>query len=175
MRCIVFAKPIAKIQENAMHDVYSCTRRVFVAGLAGAALAGPLHAEELPKVTVTKDPSCGCCSGWVDHIKQARFPVAVVETSEISRVKTRLGVPRALAACHTAEVGGYVIEGHVPADSIKRLLAEKPQAAGLAVPGMPVGSPGMEAEGMEPDTYEVILFGPSGQRTFARYRGAQEA
>lgn len=81
----------------------------------------------------------------------------------------------ALASCHTAEVGGYVIEGHVPAASIRRLLAEKPQAAGLAVPGMPVGSPGMEVEGMEPDTCEVVLFGPSGQRTFARYRGAQEA
>jgi len=129
----------------------------------------------LPKVVVTKDPSCGCCSGWTDHLKQAGFPVEIVETAEINRVKTRLGVPRALASCHTAEVGGYVIEGHVPAGSIKRLLTETPQAAGLAVAGMPVGSPGMEVEGMEPDTYEVVLFGPAGQRTFARYRGSQEA
>src|SRR5690606_27035505 len=112
---------------------------------------------------------------WADHLKQAGFPVEIVETAEISRVKTRLGVPRALASCHTAEVGGYVIEGHVPAGSIKRLLAEKPRAVGLAVPGMPVGSPGMEVEGTVPDTYEVVLFGPSGQRTFARYRGSQEA
>jgi hypothetical protein len=172
----MFAKPITNTQEKAMRTVFACTRRAFVAGLAGAAVAGPLRAaEELPKVTVTKDPSCGCCSGWVDHLKQAGFPIEIVETAEISRVKARLGVPRALASCHTAEVGGYVIEGHVPAGSIKRLLDEKPQAAGLAVPGMPVGSPGMEVEGMEPDTYEVVLFGPAGQRTFAHYRGAQEA
>jgi hypothetical protein len=169
-------KPRCRTQENDMSNAFACTRRAFAAGLAGAAVAGPLRAaEELPKVTVTKDPSCGCCSGWVDHLKQAGFPVAVVETAEINRVKTRLGVPKALAACHTGEVTGYVIEGHVPALAIRRLLAERPQATGLAVPGMPVGSPGMEVEGMEPDTYEVMLFGPSGQRTFARYRGAQEA
>ena len=79
-----------------------------------------------------------------------------------------------LASCHTAEVAGYVIEGHVPAATIKRLLAERPQAKGLAVPGMPAGSPGMEVEGMEPDTYEVVLFGPSGERTYARFTGSRE-
>jgi hypothetical protein len=159
-----------------MRTEMAFTRRAFVAGLAGAALATPLRAAGgLPKVVVTKDPNCGCCAGWADHLKQAGFPVEIVETPDMNRVKTRLGVPRALASCHTGEVGGYLIEGHVPAASIKRLLAEKPQAIGLAVPGMPVGSPGMEVGGMEPDTYEVILFGPSGQRTFARYRGAQEA
>jgi hypothetical protein len=169
-------KPLCRTQENVMSNAFACTRRAFAAGLAGAVLASPLRASEgLPKVTVTKDPSCGCCSGWVDHLKQAGFPVEIVEDAEIGRVKARLGVPQALASCHTAEVGGYVIEGHVPAGSIRRLLAEKPQATGLAVPGMPVGSPGMAVEGMEPDTYEVVLFGPQGQRTFARYRGAQEA
>jgi hypothetical protein len=130
--------------------------------------------ESLPKVMVTKDPSCGCCSGWVDHLKSAGFPVEVRETSEINRVKVRLGVPNDLASCHTAEVGGYVVEGHVPADAIKRLLAERPQAKGLAVPGMPVGSPGMEVGGVEDDTYEVVLFGPSGQKTFARYQGSRQ-
>ncbi|WP_246505424.1 DUF411 domain-containing protein [Microvirga antarctica] len=129
----------------------------------------------LPKVVVSKDPSCGCCSGWVNHLKAAGFPVEIHETAEVNRVKVRLGVPDALASCHTAEVGSYVIEGHVPADAIKRLLAEKPKAKGLAVPGMPVGSPGMEVEGVEPDTYEVVLFGPSGQTTFARYRGPSAA
>jgi hypothetical protein len=89
-------------------------------------------------------------------------------------VKVRLGVPQALAACHTGEVAGYVIEGHVPAVAIKRLLSEKPQAKGLAVPGMPIGSPGMEVHGIEPETYEVVLFGPFGKRTFTRYRGVQE-
>jgi hypothetical protein len=143
--------------------------------LAGIAFVAPLRAAEgLPKVVVTKDPTCDCCEGWVGHLRQAGFPVEVVETPEINRVKVRLGVPSALASCHTGEVAGYVIEGHVPAGAIKRLLAERPQAKGLAVPGMPVGSPGMEVEGAEAPSYEVILFGPGGQRTFARYRGTQE-
>ncbi len=143
---------------------------------AGAVLAmKPAFAEAgLPKVVVSKDPSCGCCSGWVDHIRAAGFPVEVRETPAINRVKVRLGVPQDLASCHTAEVGGYVVEGHVPADAIKRLLAERPQAKGVAVPGMPVGSPGMEVEGVEDDTYNVILFGAAGQTTFARYRGTQQ-
>jgi hypothetical protein len=158
-----------------MRNAFACTRRGFVAGLAGIAIAAPLRAAEgLPKVVVTKDPTCGCCSGWVDHLKQAGFPVEVIETSDINRVKVRLGVPQALAACHTGEVAGYVIEGHVPAGAIKRLLAEKPKATRLAVPGMPIGSPGMEVEGAAPQAYEVTLFGPGGQRTFARYRGTQE-
>jgi len=130
--------------------------------------------ESLPKVMVTKDPSCGCCTGWVDHLKAAGFPVEVLETPEINRVKVRLGVPKDLASCDTAEVGGYVVEGHVPADAIKRLLTEKPHAQGLAVPGMPVGSPGMEVEGVEYDTFDIVLFGPAGQRTFARYRGSRQ-
>ncbi|WP_114946382.1 DUF411 domain-containing protein [Microvirga calopogonii] len=150
-------------------------RFLTVLGTAGAVLAmGPALADAgLPKVVVSKDPSCGCCSGWVDHLKAAGFPVEVHETAEINRVKVRLDVPDDLASCHTAEVGGYVIEGHVPADAIKRLLIEKPQAKGLAVPGMPVGSPGMEVPGVENDTYEVVLFGPSGQKTFARYQGGR--
>lgn len=98
----------------------------------------------------------------------------VRETAEINRIKVQLGVPTDLASCHTAEVGGYVIEGHVPADAIKRLLVEKPQAKGVAVPGMPVGSPGMEVAGVANDTYEVVLFGPSGQSTFARYQGSHQ-
>ncbi|MBB5758543.1 hypothetical protein HNR00_003265 [Methylorubrum rhodinum] len=90
-------------------------------------------------------------------------------------MKVRLGVPRDLASCHTAQVDGYAIEGHVPAGAIKRLLAEKPQGIGLVVPGMPAGSPGMEVDGMEPATYDVVLFGPEGRSTFARYRGANPA
>ena len=150
------------------------TRRAALAGLVSSVVtvhARPSRAQTLPKVVVTKDPSCGCCSGWADHIRAAGFPVEIKETAEINRLKARLGVPQALASCHTAEVGGYVIEGHVPAGAIMRLLAEKPQAKGLAVPGMPIGSPGMEVEGAAPDTYEVVLFGPSGQTTFARYQG----
>ncbi|MBA1158846.1 DUF411 domain-containing protein [Microvirga mediterraneensis] len=150
-------------------------RFLTVLGASGAALAaGRAFAQAgLPKVVVTKDPNCGCCGGWVDHLKAAGFPVEVVTTPQVNRVKVRLGVPDDLASCHTAEVGGYVIEGHVPADAIKRLLAEKPQAKGLAVPGMPVGSPGMEVTGVANDTYDVVLFGSSGQKTFARYEGSR--
>ncbi|KAB7784101.1 MULTISPECIES: DUF411 domain-containing protein [Methylorubrum] len=142
-----------------------------LSGLGGLLLAAPLRAAEpLPEIQVTKDPSCGCCEAWVTHIRAAGFPVQVTE-APVNPVKARLGVPRSLASCHTAQVGGYVIEGHVPAGAILRLLAEKPSGTGLAVPGMPVGSPGMEADGVPPDTYDVILFGPELQRPFARYRG----
>ena len=111
---------------------------------------------------------------YAHHIRAAGFDVEVLESAEVNRLKVRLGVPEALASCHTGEIGGYVIEGHVPPAVIKRLLAEKPDAKGLAVPGMPVGSPGMEVAGVEPDSYEVVLFGPAGQRTYARYTGGRE-
>jgi hypothetical protein len=146
------------------------TRRFVLAGLAALA-AAPAAAGDRPTVRVTKDPNCGCCNGWIDHLRAAGFDVVAVESGDLNRVKARLGVPQALASCHTAEVGGYVVEGHVPADAIARLLAAKPAARGLAVPGMPIGSPGMEVEGAEPETYEVILFGRSGRSVFARYRG----
>lgn len=150
------------------------TRRALVLGTAAlVALPAVVRASERPRIVATKDPSCGCCGAWIDHMRAAGFPVEVVEAADMNRVKARLGVPRELASCHTAEVAGYVLEGHVPADAVLRLLAEKPQARGLAVPGMPVGSPGMEVEGAPPDTYEVVLFGPGGRRAFARYRGAQ--
>jgi hypothetical protein len=157
-------------------NTMNMTRRSLVIGLAASALLAyshPLRAQDLPKIVVSKDPTCGCCTGWVEHLRKAGFTAEVVETSEINRVKVRLGVPQDLASCHTAEIGGYVIEGHVPADAIKRLLAEKPTGKGLAVAGMPMGSPGMEMEGMAPETYEVVLFGPSGRKTFARYVGSR--
>ena len=96
----------------------------------------------------------------------------VIETSNLDPVKRRLGVPDELAACHTAEIEGYAIEGHVPAAAIRRLLAEKPTAKGLAVPGMPVGSPGME--GGEPEVYDVILFGPGLRRNYMRFKADRE-
>ena len=154
----------------------STTRRGALMGLgATAALGLPFktRARSLPKMVVMKDPSCGCCGAWVDHMRSSGFPVEVVETPAINRVKARLGVPADLASCHTAELDGYVIEGHVPAAEVKRLLTERPQSKGLAVPGMPIGSPGMEMDGMAPETYEVVLFGPAGRKTFARYEGAR--
>ena len=157
-------------------DIRNLDRRTVLFGLAGmsaALIGGPSWAQAaLPKVAVTKDPSCGCCGNWVTHLKEAGFPVEVTDSSDVSRLKVRLGVPKALASCHTAEVDGYVIEGHVPASAIKRLLAERPTGKGLAVPGMPVGSPGMEVEGAAPESYEVVLFGNGKRTTFARYRGA---
>ena len=161
-----------------MRSNLTINRRALLVGLAAAtvaALAIPSLAADVPLMRVTKDPSCGCCVGWVDHLRKAGFPVEVTESAKVNRLKVHLGVPRDLAACHTAEIDGYVIEGHVPADAIKRLLAERPQAKGLAVPGMPVGSPGMEVEGVEDDTYDVVLFGAAGRTTFARYRGVQRS
>lgn len=98
----------------------------------------------------------------------------VFDTPDMDRVKAKLGVPDALASRHTAEVGGYVIEGHAPAEAVRRLLAEKPRARGLAAPGMPVGSPGMDAPGAKAEPYEIVLFGPDGQRTLARYPATRE-
>ncbi len=149
------------------------SRRTVVLGMAAAAVGGRASlAQSLPEVAVTKDPSCGCCEAWVAHLRKEGFTVRVTD-APVNPVKVRLGVPRELASCHTAQVGGYVVEGHVPAAAIRRLLAERPSGTGLAVPGMPAGSPGMEVEGAEPATYDVILFGPGGRSTFARFRGAE--
>ena len=151
-------------------------RREFLAGMAaGPAMLAVARAAaaDLPKVVVRKDPTCGCCTAWAGHLREAGFPVAVAEAPDMAAVKARLGVPAALASCHTAEVEGYVLEGHVPADAVLRLLSARPQAAGLAVPGMPVGSPGTEVPGAPADTYDVVLFGPRGEAVFARYEGGR--
>ena len=145
------------------------TRRGILLGSAACLLPSAALAAAEPLVTVHRDPNCGCCSGWVQHLQKAGFPTKVLDAKDLDAIKTRLGVPDDLAACHTAEVAGYVVEGHVPAVALKRLLAEKPDAAGLAVPGMPVGSPGMEGGNEEP--YEVILFGSTGQRRYMRFIG----
>lgn len=150
------------------------SRRTVLGGLAAAFLLFeglPAAAQGLPNVAVSKDPACGCCGGWVDHLKAAGYAVQVHDTADLDGVKRRLGVPVHLAACHTAEVAGYVIEGHVPAAAIMRLLAEKPAARGLAVPGMPVGSPGMEVQGVAPEAYDVLLFAAEQVTVFGRYRG----
>ena len=146
-------------------------RSVVVAGAATLLQAGTVFAAQEPVITVHRDPDCGCCSGWVQHLEQAGFGTKVLEARDIDAVKRRLGVPDDLAACHTAEVAGYVIEGHVPAAALKRFLAEKPNATGLAVPGMPIGSPGME--GGRPEKYDVVLFGQDGRRTYMSFIGEQ--
>jgi hypothetical protein len=143
--------------------------------LGGMALGLAMRdAAAAPRIVVNKDPTCGCCSAWVEHLRGAGFDTHVNELSDLAPLKKRLAIPPALASCHTAEVDGYVIEGHVPASAIRRLLAERPSAAGLAVPGMPIGSPGMEVPGSPDETYDVVLFGRTGRRTYARYKGAAE-
>jgi len=145
------------------------TRRAVLALMAGAMPAAGLAQDQV--VTVHKDPGCGCCTGWVQHLQGAGFTITVIETKNLDPVRRRLGVPEDLAGCHTAEVAGYVVEGHVPADAIRRLLEEGPIAKGLAVPGMPAGSPGME--GGTPERYDVVLFGPAGRRTYMTFIGDQ--
>ena len=142
-------------------------------GIATLALAMPSVSAlaQTPTILVHKDPDCGCCMGWVQHLRDAGFTVTVEETADLQVVRKRLGVSADLAACHTAEVAGYVIEGHVPALAVRKLLKERPDAIGLAVPGMPAGSPGME--GGAPQRYDAVLFGASGRRSFMRFIGAE--
>ena len=120
-------------------------------------------ASDLPLVTVYKDPNCGCCSKWVDHMKAAGFNVTAIDTSDVAGVKQKYNIGSNLQSCHTAVIGDYAIEGHVPADVIKKLLEDKPTIAGLAVPGMPMGSPGME--GATRERYDVLTFDRAGRTT----------
>lgn len=153
--------------------------RLVLAGIAAVSLA-PVHAHAQtiakdresvfsPAVAVFKDPNCGCCKEWIEHLRKHAFRVTAKDTSDVSGIKRSGRVPPQLASCHTAFVNGYVIEGHVPAQDIKRLLKEKPKVAGLAVAGMPVGSPGMEM-GNRRDKYDVIAFTRDGStRVFAKH------
>jgi hypothetical protein len=119
----------------------------------------------LPVVDVYKTATCGCCAKWVEHMRAAKFQTRVTDLSheELDKVKAKHGVPPRLNSCHTALVGGYVVEGHIPADSVKRLLKERPAVAGLAVPGMPTGSPGMEIPGSPAPPYSVLTFDKQGR------------
>jgi len=137
---------------------------------AVATLTLPVAAKEaLPPVQVFKNPSCGCCGAWVDHMKAAGFAVNVTEVDDTSVARRKYGLPDRFGSCHTAVVAGYVVEGHVPAKDVKKLLAMKPVAIGLAVPGMPVGSPGMEM-GSRKDPYQVLLVAKDGrERVFSSH------
>jgi hypothetical protein len=145
--------------------------RLIVLALAFTVLtAGSTDAQRSATVDVYKSPTCGCCSAWVEHLRSHGFTARVVETDDVDRLKDERGVPRQVRSCHTAIVGGYVIEGHVPAQDIQRLLKERPQVAGIGVPGMPIGSPGMEVNGMKPQAFDVIAFTKQGAtRVFASH------
>jgi hypothetical protein len=136
-------------------------RTLAAAALAAATLLQPVFAAG-EAVTMYKDPNCGCCSKWAEHMRASGFSVKEVATAKMGDVKREAGVPQALGSCHTARVGGYVIEGHVPAADVKRLLAEKPKVTGIAAPGMPQGSPGMEGP-YPAERYEVVSFDSEGR------------
>jgi hypothetical protein len=139
-------------------------RREFVR-FAVAAGAGTFAFPRLaasPTMTVYKSPTCGCCKEWVKHVEAAGFAVKTVDLASLDEIKRTSNVPVALQSCHTALVGTYVVEGHVPADLVKKMLAEKPAIVGLAVPGMVTGSPGMEM-GNTKDPYQVIAFDRAGK------------
>jgi hypothetical protein len=146
-------------------DVLLVSAAVLAAGPSCAAQAGP-------SIKVYKDASCGCCTAWVDHLKAKGFKTEVDETQDMAAIKTKYGVPGDLTSCHTGIVAGYAIEGHVPAADIKRLLKDKPKALGIAVPAMPVNSPGMEVPGQPDEPYTVWLFAKDGTRSpFATHGG----
>ena len=137
-----------------------------VALLASVLLASPAAAEPA-EIHVYKSPTCGCCSKWIDHLRANGFSVRTTDVPDVTPIKRENAVPPRLSACHTAFVEGYVIEGHVPAQDVKRLLAERPAVSGLAVPGMPIGSPGME--GPNPERYDVLAFDGSDTSVFASH------
>lgn len=116
-------------------------------------------------VTVYKSPTCGCCAKWNDHMSASGFKVASNDLPDVNPLKDKHGVPQQARSCHTALVGGYVVEGHVPADVIRKMLRERPAIVGIAAPGMPVGSPGMEMPDGRKDTYQIVAFDKQGKTT----------
>jgi len=147
------------------------TTRALVLLLAVFAWTGVSSAQRpQASIEVFKDPSCGCCSKWVDHLRSHGFAVTTTEHANMDELKASRGVPQRVRSCHTAVVGNYVVEGHVPAADVQRLLAQRPAIAGIGVPGMPIGSPGMEVTGMKPQAFDVIAFAKDGStRVFASH------
>jgi len=145
--------------------------RIIVATLAACllvtvAIGWQALSQRGPSVTVYKSPTCGCCTKWADMLKEAGFEVDAQNVTNMREIKEEYGIDRAISSCHTAIVeGGYIVEGHVPIDLIKKLVEEKPDIKGLAVPGMPIGSPGMEGPNAQP--YDVLAFGEEGTSVYA--------
>jgi hypothetical protein len=141
-----------------------------VASPGDTAAVAPGIAAEAHTLVVHEGLNCGCCSLWRKHMEEAGFTVEVHKVHELGAVKAAAAVPLYMASCHTAKIGGYFIEGHVPAQEVQRLLAERPSARGLTVPGMPIGSPGMEVPGASAQPYEVLLVGQDGSSSvYASY------
>jgi hypothetical protein len=155
------------------------SRRSFVGQAAGLGLAlsggkslwaAMSGADADPTMTIYMSPTCGCCAKWVDHVKAAGFKTVVHEEEDMDTVKASLGVPRDMRSCHTAQVDKYLIEGHVPAEDIRKLLAQKPKAAGLAAPGMPASSPGMAVAGEPHEAFDVLMFQRDGTSEIFAHR-----
>lgn len=148
-------------------------RRFAITAAAVLLLAGSVGVTaqgQSTTVEVYKSPTCGCCSKWVDHLRTHGFTVRAINTDKLDELKTSRGVPRQARSCHTALVGGYVVEGHVPAADVQRLLKERPAIVGIAVPGMPIGSPGMEVAGMKAQSFNVMAIAKDGStRAFASH------
>jgi hypothetical protein len=151
-------------------------RRILLLGVAALAAARPAASQPL-RIEVWRDPNCGCCSGWVDHLRAEGFAVEDRVVASVAPVRRMLGTPSDLLSCHAARVASFALEGHVPAQAIRRLLAERPAGiVGLAVPAMPVGTPGMEMPGQAPDTYDVVAWRADGSHhPFMRFTGAHPA
>lgn len=148
-------------------------RRFAITAVAGLMLAGGVGMAAQGRqatVEVYKSPTCGCCSKWVAHLRSHGFVVRTTDTDAVDELKTKHGVPRRARSCHTALVGGYVVEGHVPAADVQRLLKERPAIAGIAVAGMPIGSPGMEVPGVKNQPFDVVAFTKDGStKVFASH------
>jgi hypothetical protein len=158
------------------NDLFTRREALRIGGFGAAGLAfraGWARAEGATKVTMHKSPTCGCCGAWAARMREAGYVVEEIVEADMQAVKKRLGVPERLASCHTAEIDGYIVEGHVPPQAVAQLLQERPKAVGLAAPGMPSGSPGME--GGEPEVYRLYLFEASGSRPFGDWRGDKPA
>ena len=153
---VLLGSACARASEEAVSSPAAATETA--SAVAVAVAAGPTIDPELPLAIVHKTARRGCCGVWADHLKAAGFAVEIRDTDDMHPVKQRLGVPAGKASCHTAEIDGYVVEGHIPASDIKRLLTERPTARGLVLPGMPAGSPGMEMPDgyVQPYTVELV-------------------
>jgi hypothetical protein len=166
--CLVAASACSGSGASARQDDTTSSRVIPAAAALQTPTTPAIAVDDTNRLVVYKSPTCGCCRSWVEHMQRAGFTVVVHDTDDVQPVKDESRVPVALRSCHTAIVGRYVIEGHVPAADVRRLLRERPAVAGLAVPGMPAGSPGMEGGVSEP--YDVMTFGGSSpQRVFARH------
>jgi hypothetical protein len=158
---------------NRKIPVVPARNSLLILGILWMLAGTPVPASDAPEITVFKTPTCGCCGKWVKHLEANGFDVTTKEMDDLSAIKAQNKIKPGLASCHTALVDGYVVEGHVPADVIFRLLKERPAVAGITVPGMPAGSPGMEMGVIQP--YEVLTFDADGNTTVFATRGLETA